>query len=329
MIKGYGADTFYPSIDKNNIMFSGYDDGGVDNVGVNSAAPDFQTGSAIVSGYDIHQPVADWRNLTSRQVGGAQFEDGGKRLGRYTSAVFVQNGTWWIGTYGGDEGDNACTVGSGVPQLCTIMPFVGFRYSTDLGLTWTPTPSSLSVELGLFGETGDSAVKFGMPHIVDHGKENENSPDSHLYMVGTGCMAASANSNCSWISGDAIFLLRAKNVAEFSSNPEMMNDKSNWEYWCGNDDNDDDKWCTNVEESKPVFEWHGHVGTVTATYNVELKKYIFAGEQRAKRASLEEDERSEQQAKRASHNLFSVWCCWRATIKLILRYSAQFVFVAQ
>jgi len=274
-IMNYGADTFYPTISSSGVMYSGYDDGGVEDAGVNSAAPDFQTGSAKVDeegGEGTATGAKNWRNLTARQRGGPQFEDGGKRTGRYTSANFYKNGTWWIGSYGGDEGDGACAADTGVPQLCEIMPFVGFRYSTDEGATWTQTPSELSVELGLFGERGDDAIKFGMPHIVDHGRENEYSEDDKLYMIGTGCMSddGKTNSNCSWISGDAIFLSRANNVDQFASNPAMMNDKGNWEFWCG-----EECWTSSIGDAKPVFEWHGHVGTVTATYNKPLQKYIF------------------------------------------------------
>ena len=54
------------------------------------------------------------------------------------------------------------------------------------------------------------------PHVVDHGPENIHSPDGALYMVGTGCLADRPNPNCSWISGDAVYLTRTIQVKVMS-----------------------------------------------------------------------------------------------------------------
>lgn len=47
-----------------------------------------------------------------RAVGGAVMESGEPMIGRYTSANIFINGTWWIGTYGGDSGDKKCEAGT-------------------------------------------------------------------------------------------------------------------------------------------------------------------------------------------------------------------------
>jgi len=70
----------------------------------------------------------------------------------------------------------------------------------------------MTTERGLFGETRTDSINIGAPHVIDHGPENINSPDRSLYMSAMGCLAensASKDYNCSWISGDAIFVVRA------------------------------------------------------------------------------------------------------------------------
>lgn len=67
----------------------------------------------------------------------------------------------------------------------------------------------------------------------DHGPENINSPDGALYMVGNGCLADKLNSNCSWISGDAVFLSRARAGAYTAADPSSLNNPEAWEFYCG------------------------------------------------------------------------------------------------
>lgn len=200
VIPYYGADTFYPAPDRHGRFMSGFDDGGLggggtSSVSVSSSSPTgfgSTTGSAIVSG------GSKWRNLSVDAVGGALVEDGYPMLGRYTSANAVINDTWWTGTYG--LGLSSATNSLSI----TIGPFVGFRHSTNNGKNWTepaaPDGSAINVSHNLFGEraqtgpprgqgintstpAGDpTGVKFGSPHVVDHGPENIRSPDGALYM---------------------------------------------------------------------------------------------------------------------------------------------------
>ena len=196
-------------------------------------------------------------------------------LERYTSANLVINGTWWVGSYGGSRSTRACEAGTGVPQLCELGPFVGFRHSMDGGRHWSSPRgggAALSMRKTLFGEAPGDSIKIGAPHVVDHGPENRLSPDGKLYMTAMGCFAKSgvaANYNCSWISGeqlhrprscsaptplptpfDAMDALHARHLLTrpagdgiflaradgFSaSEPDSLNDAKVWQFWCGED----------------------------------------------------------------------------------------------
>ncbi len=86
-------------------------------------------------------------------------------------------------------------------------------------------------------------------------------------MVGNGCLAPRPNSNCSWISGDAVFLTRASGYD--AEQPDSLNDKKNWEFYCGNGGGSGpggsvgstECWTADVDEAKPILTWEGRVGT--------------------------------------------------------------------
>jgi hypothetical protein len=248
-------------------MFSGFDDGGVGPVTVGSSAPSFMTGTSIVTG-------RDWRNLSVKAIGGAIHEDGAPMNGRYTSANVVVNSTIWVGTYGLNATSNSATCPqNGFQGPCQeIGPFVGFRFSTDKGVSWEEPVGAdgqnLTVGHPLF-ETLGNPVKLGAPHVVDHGPENKNSPDGQLSMVGMGCLATAPNPNCTWISGDGIFVTRTRRFEHTASKPASLNDASSWEFSCGKS-----CWTVDVAQAEPVFRWPGHVGTVTATWHAEYRRYL-------------------------------------------------------
>jgi hypothetical protein len=52
----------------------------------------------------------------------------------------------------------------------------------------------------------------------------------HPLKVGMGCLANKPNPNCSWISGDAIFVTRTRHYT--ATNPGSLNDPANWEFHC-------------------------------------------------------------------------------------------------
>ena len=264
---------FYPSEGLNGKLYSGFDDGGVAGVAVTSFSANGQgttTGSAVVSGGSRGADrVSSWQHLTVNAKGGAIIETAAPLTGRYTSANLYLNGTWWIGSYGGSEGTKDCEMGKAIPQLCKLGPFVGFRYSTDEGTTWKEGKDSnnqvLTTSRGLFGETPKDSIKIGAPHVVDHGPESSLSPDGYIYMVAMGCLAESSSDptyNCSWISGDAIYVTRIKMDSLQSNVPDTLNDERNWEYAMGNTG----QWSASLSNTAPIFTWRGRVGTTTATY---------------------------------------------------------------
>jgi hypothetical protein len=54
-----------------------------------------------------------------------------------------------------------------------------------------------------------------------------------------------------------------------------MNDLSKYEFYAGRDDQGQPKWSREYTDIKPLLEWNDHLGTVTATYNPALKKYLM------------------------------------------------------
>eukprot|EP00729_Bicosta_minor_P016197 gene16197-20681_t len=205
-IPGYNADTWYPAEDRYGKLYSGFDDGVVG------------------------------------AIGGAIYEEGYPMNGRYTSANLVVNGTIWVGTYGLNASNGTCPLG-----LCQeVGPFVGFRTSIDGGNTWAEPKAAngenLTVANPLFEILGEP-VKFGAPHVVDHGPENVHSPDGSV-TTKAGKYAA--------------------------NNPASLNNPANWEFYCGKL-----CWTSNVAKAMPIFSWKGRVGTVTATWHGELQRYLI------------------------------------------------------
>lgn len=105
-------------------------------------------------------------------------------------------GTWWTGTYG-------LGLSSETNSLSIeIGPFIGFRHSINDGKNWSeptaPDGSQINVSNNLFGEhpprgpgrglplsgepLGDPAgIKFGSPHVVDHGPVRASLPLSAVF----------------------------------------------------------------------------------------------------------------------------------------------------
>eukprot|EP00039_Didymoeca_costata_P021618 m.344993 g.344993 ORF g.344993 m.344993 type:complete len:521 (+) comp25570_c0_seq1:139-1701(+) len=258
------GDTLYPSWDDDGNLYSAYDDG----AGVGSNCPDNNphcntstTGNVIISGHD-------WRNLTLTKMPPVT-ESGYPYNGRYTSANIALGGVWWVGTYALGDFDLECEYYKkqyACLQFCNMGPFIGFRYSTDKGKTWTEPSQNTSNNL--FNEPlhPNGVVKMGAPHVVDYGQGNKHSPDGKVYIVGNGCLQTHPGSNCSWISGDAVFMAR---VTINPKQPQSINDASNWEFWTGED------WSSNFSDIKPVWSWMYKVGTVTITFNPYSNKYIM------------------------------------------------------
>ena len=195
------ADTWYPSWASDGNLYSPYTDGAVNGLVSNSAGKDAATGQATILGDDpLHLKVVDQAVYKS---------DPAPYASRYPCGSLVYNGVWYYGTYslGGGQVIKKDDITYNWPWLG---PFVGFRWSTDLGKTWTQTPCTPAQPL--FGEHGlnGEPVKIGTPHFVDFGKNMQHSPDGKAYLVAHGASDGSKRrfGYNSWITGDAIYLLR-------------------------------------------------------------------------------------------------------------------------
>ena len=137
-------------------------------------------------------------------------------------------------------------------------PFVGFRYSTDNGKTWTETPHTPAKPI--FNETGIGGfpVKIGSPHFVDFGKNMEHSPDGKAYLIAHGSDQPVGDGNTfyhnSWITGDQIYLIRV------TPSIENMNDASKYEFFAGYDKNGQAVWTGDFKKIKPLLEWKREYG---------------------------------------------------------------------
>lgn len=257
-----GADTWYPSWAADGNLYSPWTDGVVNGLGSNSSGTNATTGYAKIIGDDpLNLQVVDQ---------GVFVSDPSPYAGRYPCGSLVYKGVWYYGTY--------CLHPSGtVPHggmnynWPWLGPFVGFRYSTDFGRTWTQTPCTPAKPL--FGESAlqGEPVKIGSPHFVDFGKNMKNSPDGKAYLVAHGASASAGRRFAydSWITGDEVYLLRVK--------PALgnMNDTFKYEFFTGHDGKGRAGWSRDFSRIKPVAAWRDNMGCVTMTYNAPLKKYLM------------------------------------------------------
>jgi hypothetical protein len=257
-----GADTWYPAWASDGNLYSPWTDGNVNGLGSGSGGEKATTGQAAILGEDPLKLV-----VTNQGV----FASSPKPYeGRYPCGSLVYKGVWYYGTY--------CLHPSGqVPRdgipynWPWLGPFVGFRWSTNFGRTWTQTPCT--PENPLFGEHAlhGEPVKIGAPHFVDLGKELEHSPDGKAYLVAQGASDAANRRYAfnSWITADQVYLLRV------SPGIENMNDAGKYEFFAGPDAQGGAVWTSDFAKIKPVAEWRDHMGCVTMTYNAPLKKFLL------------------------------------------------------
>ncbi len=257
-----GADTWYPSWAADGNLYSPWTDGTVNGVGSGSGGTNATTGHATILGED---PLK--LTVTNQGI----FHSNPRPYeGRYPCGSLVHDGVWYYGTY--------CLHPSGqVPRdgipynWPWLGPFVGFRWSTNLGQTWTQTPCTPAQ--ALFGESAlkGEPVKIGAPHFVDFGKALEHSPDGKAYLVGHGA-SDGANRRFaynSWITGDEIYLTR---VTPSIAN---MNDLRQYEFYSGDNARGEPVWTHDFAKIRPIARWRDHMGCVTMTYNAPLRKYLL------------------------------------------------------
>ena len=258
-----GADTWYPSWAADGNLYSPWTDGGVNGLNSSSGGDNATTGHATILGDD---PLK--LTVTNQGI----FKSSPRPYeGRYPCGSLVHEGVWYYGTYclhpsGGIRRDDGILY-----NWPWLGPFVGFRYSTDYGKTWTQTPCT--PEHPLFGEQAlhGEPVKIGAPHFVDFGKAMEHSPDGKAYMVAQGASDGTNRRYAynSWITADQVYLTRVKPAIE------NMNDGAKYEFFAGNQTDGEATWTHDLAQSKPIAEWRDHAGCVTMTYNAPLRKYIL------------------------------------------------------
>lgn len=272
------ADTWYPSWAADDRMYSPFTDGDAGGV-FSGSGYNFEqlkqpvTGFAVIEGND---PL-DLKIARGGAIPHEPFPYGGQ----YPCGSLVHKGVWYYGTY--------CLDWQKEPWD-TMGPFVGFNVSIDLGKTWLP--ETRTAQNPLFGESAKDGrpvlmwgkaqqyaawggksgkpgakVKIGSPHFVDFGKNMEHSPDGKAYLVAHGSTRPEAVN--SWIAGDQIYLLRV------TPSITTINDPKAYEFYAGHDPQGRPAWTSEFSKIRPLLEWNGHLGCVTATLNKPLGKYLM------------------------------------------------------
>jgi len=261
------ADTWYPSWASDGNLYSPWTDGGVNGLHSDSGGKNATTGYAKILGDDpLKLKVVEQ---------GVYKSEPSPYAGRYPCGSLVHNGVWYYGTYCLHPAGDVAHEGTHY-NWPWLGPFVGFRYSTDFGKTWTQTPCTPAKPL--FGEAAlkGEPVKIGSPHIVDFGKNLEHSPDGKAYLVGHGASDGAKRRFAynSWITGDEIYLARV------TPSIENINDVSKYEFFAGRASGSSDAegkplWTSDFSKIKPIAAWKDNMGCVTMTYNAALKKYLM------------------------------------------------------
>ncbi len=257
-----GADTWYPSWASDGNLYSPWTDGSVNGTSSGSGGEGATTGFARIVGDD---PL----KLTVDRAG--TYPSSPKPYeGRYPCGSLVYEGVWYYGTYCLHPSGGVTKDGQ-VYNWPWMGPFVGFRYSTDLGATWTQTPCTPAKPL--FGESAlnGEPVKIGAPHFVDFGKNLEHSPDGKAYLVAQGSSDGRNRRYAfnSWITADQTYLIRV------TPSVSSINDPKAYEFFAGKDSHGRDVWTHDFNKIKPIVEWRDHFGCVTMTYNAPLRKYLL------------------------------------------------------
>ena len=262
------ADTWYPSWGADGRLYSPFTDGTVDQVNPDGTVRKISSssggaravvGHAIIEGGD----ALSLKVIEPGIIAGSPAPYGG----RYPCACLHYNGVWYIGTYG------LATAPYGLNwPICG--PFAGFHMSKDNGKTWTPSPWGCVPGKTMFPEPSQfkGPLKIGVPHVVDFGKNMEDSPDGKMYLVSHGATQqdnVDRKANLSWTTGDQIYLCRVKPT------PETINDAAQYEYFAGHDTNGRPLWSKDYARIQPLIDWNNHCGGVTITYNKPLKKYLM------------------------------------------------------
>lgn len=264
-----GADTWYPSWAADGNLYTPWTDGcvvdSVTHVKVcasSGAREKATTGYATVIGDSPY-------NLTITNV--SKFQSSTLPYqGRYPCGSLAYGGVWYYGTYYLENPTIPPNPPPNCGNWCVQGPFVGYRYSTDKGNTWTePRLNATGPSDNIFGENAmnNGKVKFGAPHVVDFGQEMKHSPDGKMYIVGHGAQRPEAHE--SWMQGDSVYMARVHPTIK------SINDAAQWEFYAGGHGSDSHWVKGDISAAKPLFTWNNHTGVVTMTYVSALKKYLM------------------------------------------------------
>jgi hypothetical protein len=262
------ADTWYPSWGADGRLYSPFTDGNVDRVKADGSVEKVNSwsggtgaviGHAVIEGDD----VMSLKLIEAGTVAASPAPYGG----RYPCACLHYNGVWYLGTYA------LATAPYGL-NWPILGPFAGFHISKDNGKTWTQSPWGCEPGKTMFPEpaTFKGPLKLGVPHVVDFGKNMENSPDGKMYLVCHGATQqdeADRQANLSWITGDQIYLCRV------TPGPETVNDPAQYEFFGGHDAQGQAVWSKDFSKIQPLVDWNNNCGCVTITYNKPLGKYLM------------------------------------------------------
>jgi len=256
-----GADTWYPTWASDGNLYTPWTDGSVDGVSSNShvdGGGNSTVGYSTVIGDDpMNLKLVHNKIFTSSPLPYA---------GRYPCGSVFKDDVWFYGTYSLDDFNGYCG------NWCIQGPFVGFMTSTDKGKTWDePRMKMTGYDDNLFGESApnnhSSKVKFGAPHVVDFGQNNEHSPGGYIYIVGHG--AENSASPTSWMQASEVYMARVKPTVH------DVNDRSRWEFYAG-EGKGDHKWARgDVSKARPLLTWGNTTGVTTMTYLPAVRKYVM------------------------------------------------------
>ena len=282
------ADTWYPTMGNDGVLWSPWTDGAVAGASAGSTGAGATTGWAVLEGYSAASGFAGMRVTRV----GTTAHSAAPLGGRYPCATFSINGTWLYGTYALDQGPRSigggrmrtCPPNNGTVDnsWCIGGPFIGFHSSTDQGATWSygagVEAMNASAEGNLFrqpwpapGSGEPFQFKIMQPHFVDHGPNNVHSPDGYAYLVSHGCDPARSDpaAHCGWIQGSQIFLLRARALTR-----DTANRPATYEFWAGAAR----AWVrglAGLAAAVPIVDWPEHAGVANAVWVPAARKYLL------------------------------------------------------
>ena len=213
------------------------------------------------------------------EVSGPVFSNVTSYRARYPSGVLRLGSAWYVSTSLRNDHNDYILPGHDCGGICVEGPVVSFKVSVDGGQSWTdPRLAVTSPTDNVFVQDSSPnlsrKVKFGEPHFVDHGQENQHSPDRRAYLVSHGSNDSFPGSTQGaweqWDEGDQLYLAR------IDITPDNVNDVNSWEFWAG--EGKGGGWVSGKDDglrrAQPLFTWPNKTGSTFMTYVPALGKYL-------------------------------------------------------